>query len=99
MLKEKEQHVNVGTTHPSGAKALSYLRALAARLKSCPVTKPVSDRVFPQAVLSLAADFPERRFSPLRQEFLQSHHNFPRKVASALTAECLTNDPGHPHWS
>jgi hypothetical protein len=38
------------TENPSGAKAHAYFAALAARLKSCPVTKQACCRVFPQPV-------------------------------------------------
>src|SRR5258708_21601725 len=48
LLKKTEQRANAGKKRPSGAKARTDFAAFAARLKSCPVTKRDSERVFPQ---------------------------------------------------
>jgi hypothetical protein len=39
MRKNREQRANDKRNHPSGAKAHADFAGLAARLKSCPVTK------------------------------------------------------------
>src|ERR1700738_4949324 len=53
LRKEPEERANRVGQHPPGAKARVDLAAVAARLKSCPVTKQVAGRVFAQLVKSL----------------------------------------------
>ena len=48
LLKKTEQRANAVRKRPQRLKARTDFAAFAARLKSCPVTKRDSERVFPQ---------------------------------------------------